>query len=161
MERPQLNFPDNLENYFTSDLLTTIDAVTGNEERKWGIMTVHHMLEHLAFVLTMPLGKLDIKLFTKEEDLPKYQAFLQSNFGLQQNFKFPLLPIDANPPLLTQTLQEAKAVLKDSITAFTNKINEPNFRTALHPFFGYLDKQNWLRFQYKHVMHHFMQFGIA
>ncbi|MBK8353022.1 MAG: DUF1569 domain-containing protein [Saprospirales bacterium] len=50
--------------------------------------------------------------------------------------------------------------MKETIQQFLKIINEPTFKTKLHPVFGEIDKQQWLTFQYKHFSHHFMQFGL-
>lgn len=160
MDRPILNINIDFENYFKNDVPSIIDNISGNEQAKWGLMTVHHMLEHIALVLTFPLGRLNIPLFTPEDKLEKNKAFLMSAYGMMQGFKFPLLPTDKAPDLSTQNIEEAKQLVKETITAFLEKINEATFVTSQHPIFGQLNKQEWLLFQYKHFTHHFTQFGL-
>ncbi|QQR97852.1 MAG: DUF1569 domain-containing protein [Sphingobacteriales bacterium] len=161
MDRPILNIPTDIEQYFATDVFDKIDAINGNEQANWGLMTSHHMLEHLALVLTFPLGRINLPLFTPEEKLEKNREFLHSNYGMMQGFKFPLLPKDKVPELSTKNIAEAKLLLKETIEAFLSKINEEDFDTALHPIFGQINKGEWLIFQYKHFAHHFSQFSIA
>lgn len=160
-ERPILQIPENIEEYFSSDVKITIQNITGQEKALWGYMTVHHALEHLVMPLNFVLGIFPMQIFTPEEKLERNREFLFSNYGMMLNFKFPLLPKDSAPPLMTKTLDEAKSLLLGKIDDFLIKINNPEFTTAIHPIFGVLDKQGWLQFQYKHFMHHFSQFGIV
>jgi oxepin-CoA hydrolase/3-oxo-5,6-dehydrosuberyl-CoA semialdehyde dehydrogenase len=161
MERPILNINIDLEAYFKHDVLNIINHISGNEQANWGLMTPHHVLEHLALVLTFPLEKIKIQLITPEDKLEKNRQFLLSEYGMMQGFKFPLLPKDKAPELMTKNIEEAKIILKETIQAFLEKINDPNFKTALHPIFGQLNKNEWLIFQFKHFTHHFMQLGLV
>ena len=99
-------------------------------------------------------------LVTPVEKLPRQREFLMSEFGMPKNFKTPFLPVDKTVPLIKKELQDSKNLLKETIQQFLKIINEPTFKTKLHPVFGEIDKQQWLTFQYKHFSHHFMQFGL-
>ena len=160
MARPILNINQDFEIYFETKVPAILQTISGNEQAKWGIMTSHHMLEHLAMILEIPLGKIAITLITPEEDLPKVRAFLFSEYGLTQNFKFPLLPKDDVLPLKTPNIETAKIALQNTIQQFLESINEADFTMMLHPFFGKLNREEWLLFQFKHFSHHFMQFGL-
>ena len=159
-ERPILDIPEDIEAYFREEVIATIYNISGTEEALWGYMTIHHALEHLVMPINFTLGILPMSIFTPADELERNRTFLFSEYGLMRNFKFPLLPTDAPPPLMTKSLEEAKSLLVGKIEDFLNKINEPHFSDAIHPIFGVLDKAGWLQFQYKHFAHHFSQFGL-
>ncbi len=159
-DRAILDINIDLMDFFHTKAVQVIDAITGDEQPLWGMMRVHHMLEHLVFPLEFAIFNEKVQLITPEEKLPRQREFLYSEYGMPVNFKPPFLPKDETVPLKTATLQEAKDHLKQTITQFLNSIHAPGFTTLLHPLFGQLNRREWLIFQYKHFMHHFLQFGL-
>ena len=149
-----------LEDFFDSKVLQIIDNISGDEQPRWGMMSIHHMLEHLVLPLDFAIHNNQVQLITPEEKLPRQREYLISQYGMPPNFKPPFLPKDETVPLKTATLLEAKENLKQTIRQFLTVINAADFNTLLHPLFGQLNKHEWLIFQYKHFMHHFMQFGL-
>ena len=149
-----------LEDFFRSRVLQLIDDISGDEQPRWGMMSAHHMIEHLAFPLEFVLFNDKVQLIMPEEKLPRQLEFLHSEYGMLPNFKPPFLPKDETVPLKTANLKDAKEYLKQTISRFLETINAVDFTTLLHPIFGQLNKRQWLIFQYKHFMHHFMQFGL-
>ncbi len=160
-DRPVLNMDVNFEDFMRTKAPQVIQNIKGTEMPQWGMMTVHHMIEHLVFPLNFATGVIHSPIFTPEEKLPRNKEFLHSHYGLMQGFKMPLLPKDENPPLMTKSLDEAKTLLSGTIDKFLHSVDDPAFTTANHPIFGKLNRDEWLIFQYKHFMHHFMQFGLA
>ena len=71
-----------------------------------------------------------------------------------------MLLLALNSHCQSQTITLTRQQLKDKISQFLHVIDDPSFTTMLHPFFGDLDKEEWLLFQYKHFYHHLSQFGL-
>jgi len=57
------------------DLLDDLQADT---QPLWGVMTPQHMLEHVSGLFYIALGKRDIPLLIKPEQVPASQAWLMS-----------------------------------------------------------------------------------
>jgi hypothetical protein len=159
-DRPVVDLAVDREYFFRVTAPEIIDSITGGEQAQWGIMTAHHLLEHLVLPLQFVTGEFVPTLLIPEEKLERQRLFLFSEYGLPHNFKFPLLPADGLPELTTSSLADAKQRLKDHILRFLEIINSDNFSKMLHPIFGILDREGWLMFQYKHFCHHFTQFGL-
>ncbi len=160
-DRPILDMQIDFENYFQKTAPQIIQDIKGDEPAKWGIMTPHHMLEHLSIVLNFATGKLPMPLSIAEEKLPRMREFLYSEYGMPQNFKPPFLPADETLPLLYPELNGSKQHITNTIQEFLEVISAPGFTVSMHPFYGELNKKDWLVFQYKHFSHHFMQFGLV
>lgn len=160
-DRPILDMSVDFEAFLKVRAREIIGAVRGDETPLWGMMTIHHMLEHLVFPLNFATGVIQAPIFTPEEKLPKNREFLHSPYGLMRGFKMPLLPKDENPPLMTDSLEAAKALLFQTMDRFQENVDAPGFDGADHPIFGRLDRKQWYIFQYKHFMHHFAQFGLV
>ncbi len=159
-ERPTINVSIDLEDFFKTKVPAIISHIKGDEPALWGIMTVHHMLEHLVLPLNFVNGTTPMTQLIPDEKLPRQLEFLASNLGLPKNFKPIFLPTDKNVPLVFDTLDKSKKYLLEKVEEFLSIIQSSNFTNAIHPFYGTLDKNGWLLFQYKHFAHHFMQFGL-
>lgn len=160
-DRPVLDMNIDYEAFFRVKVLTIVHSVKGDESPLWGLMTAHHMLEHLVFPLNFALNVLIPPVITPVERLPKLIAFLESEFGLVKNFQAPFLPVDELPPLMTKSLEEAKQILLERVHLFITEVTKAEYVQGTHPVFGKLDNQHWLMFQYKHFHHHFTQFGLV
>src|SRR4051812_48187521 len=159
-DRAILNMDVDLEEFFKMKVPQIIDDIKGDEIPEWGIMTPHHMLEHLTLPLNFAIGTFKVPLFVPEEKIPRQREFLFSVYGLPKNFKAPFLPAEGTVPLMTKSLEDAKIFLKQTVQRFFETIDSPAFTTENHPVFGPLVRHEWLIFQYKHFSHHFMQFGL-
>lgn len=159
-DRVILDMQIDFEEFFTHKIPAIIDSIKGDEPAKWGLMTVHHMLEHLVLPLNFAIGTLPMSTMIAEEKIPRQLAFLASEYGLPKNFKPAFLPSDKTLPLMYADIAQSKQLLKDTIVKFLASVNATTFANATHPFYGPLDKTGWLQFQYKHFIHHFSQFGL-
>ncbi len=159
MDRPILDLTIDRMEFFKTTVPEIIHQIKGNELPEWGIMTPHHVIEHLVMPLNFVLKTLELPCYTPEEKIPKLLLFLRSEYGLARHVAFPLLPKDSLPPLVTKSLEEAKIFLLEKVESFVQLVSSDSFEITMHPIFGPLDKEDWLLFQYKHFMHHFMQFG--
>src|SRR5665647_1064979 len=114
-DRAILNMEIDLGDFFREKIPPIIDSIKGKEQPAWGMMTVHHMLEHLVLPLNFAIGTFKVPVFTPAEKLPRQREFLYSVFGLPKNFQAPFLPAGQNPPLMTADIEEAKVFLKQTI----------------------------------------------
>lgn len=135
------------------EILERIDNLNENSERQWGKMTVGQMAWHCQFPLKWGVenknkgnGNLFIKLFFKKSmynDKP-----WRKNQPTSSNLK-----TKDNKDIITE-----KAKLKQ----LTIEFNACKTRTEWNPhaLFGKLTHEQWGKMQYKHLDHHFTQFGV-
>jgi hypothetical protein len=159
-ERPLIDMSIDQHDFFVHRVPEIIDALTGEEAPEWGILTAQHMVEHLIFPLKFATGELKVGAVVPPEKQARQREFLMSPYAMPRNFKMPLLPADTLPPLMGKSLEESKELLMNTVKAFLDRIDHPDFKTEYHPIFGDLDKSGWLAFQYKHFHHHFTQFAL-
>lgn len=119
------------------------------------------MIEHLSLVFKISSGEVIFPIITKEEDIPKYIAFLRSEKLFRENTKAPIEIIGEAPlPLNCENLPDAITKLKESVENFFEYFEkDPSVRTA-HPVFGLLNYEDWLILHYKHTTHHLKQFKL-
>lgn len=138
----------------------TISKMPFDTPPQWGLMTLQHMIEHLAILFEVASGINRVDVITPADKVEKTKRlFLLSDRELQRNFKAPILP--AEPlPYKYNNLEEAISSLKTKIHGFEEYYkNNPN-QTENHPVFGALNYSEWLHFHNKHFTHHFKQFAL-
>ncbi len=130
---------------------------------RWGIMTAHHMVEHLGFPFVAFLNqKLQIPLLIPAEKVEKAQASLHDmTRELPKMLRPPFLPADELVPLRFSDLEMAKQKLISRIDDFNIFFDANPMATRMSPYFGELDRRHWELFQSKHFWHHFKQFGLV
>ena len=147
--------------FLTEDSFKLLENLSENSPQNWGVMNAQEMIEHLAEFYDVSAGKISSELYTPEEHLPAYRAFLLSDKVFRENTKAPVELIGDKPrPLRFSNLPEAKKNLRRSVSDFIEYFKEDKERKTLHPVFGLLNFEEWILLHHKHVQHHLKQFGL-
>jgi hydroxymethylglutaryl-CoA reductase len=115
------------------------------------------MIEHLSLIVRVSNGKMRVKQVTPPEKIERLQAFLRSDQPLPREFKAPF--IQDLPPLANSSIAEAIKELQEEIRHFEAHFGSDGVK-EMHPVFGELDHESWIRFHHKHFTHHLSQFGL-
>lgn len=161
VQLPILDISLDKTEFLKTEAVNLLLRLKADKKPLWGMMTAHHMVEHLCYIIENSVGKRQLKTLTPEEKLPKFKTFLMSEYGFTQNFKFPLLPENELVPLRTEDISEAIELYSALIDEMDELINRANFTTTPHPIYGPLNKEETLMFHYKHLQHHLSQFGLV
>ena len=147
--------------FISEGALKKTEGLREDMKPAWGVMNAQEMTEHLADFFDVSSEKIKTKLYTPEEHLPKYMEFLMSEKPFKENTKAPAELLGEKPlPLRFGSLEEAKDNLKNSVRHFIAHFDNDELKRTLHPAFGMLNYDEWIRLHYKHVVHHLNQFGI-
>jgi hypothetical protein len=122
-------------------------------------MNPQQMVEHLSLIMRASNGKLKAPLATPEEKVEKRKQFLFTDDELQPGFRGPGLPEEPMPHRF-KDLDEARQVLLKELDDFDAYYDAHPEIKEVHPVFGPLNRDEWLRFHNKHFRHHFRQFGL-
>ncbi|MFN4082902.1 MAG: DUF1569 domain-containing protein [Bacteroidia bacterium] len=126
----------------------------------WGKMSAQHMVEHLAIVLKISIGKIILSLEEPTEKTERIkQLFLISDKPFQKNFVNPITKENLLP-LQFSEMEESKKDLQNAIQDFINYYEQHAEHKHQHPVFGMLNKKEWYIFHEKHFTHHFSQFAL-
>lgn len=148
-------------NFILKEYITLLTNLPGDATGKWGKMNGQQMVEHVAAFFEVSAGKIKFDLVTPVEYLPKYKEFLLSDKEFRENTKAPTSVISEEAqPMQFANMPEALENLQQSIKAFEAYFKDDKLKTALHPVFGELNFDEWVLLHYKHVTHHFRQFGL-
>ncbi len=138
------------------ELLQRLECLTSDSQRLWGTMTAAQMLSHCQQLMNVADGTLILKqsliglIFGKKVK----NKFLQSD-RLKKN-----LPTAKEFKIETEKdFETEKAIIKEQIIRFGNTGSDV-IKNLKHPFFGKMTSEEWGILQYKHLDHHFQQFGV-
>jgi uncharacterized protein DUF1569 len=136
-----------------------IAAVKPESKARWGQMTAHQMLCHLADSFRATLGLKDVSSATGivQRTVLKWVAL---RMPVPWPKDVPTRPemeqgTGGTPP---RDFQSDRAALIALIERFTEPDIAPT-RTP-HPIFGSMQEREWLRWGYLHADHHLRQFGV-
>lgn len=136
------------------ELTSRLNQLGPESKAKWGKMNVAQMLHHCQMPLNIILGKND--------------------YGLKPNWFINLLfkktmyndkPWRKNLPTakgFSVTDDKDFDTEKAEMDSLLNELHGQREKTHWqdHPAFGKLTKDQWGKMQYKHLDHHFRQFGV-
>jgi hypothetical protein len=124
----------------------------------WGGMSAQRMVEHLTDGIKMSMGIGEFKLEIPEDRVSKMILFLESDKPMAQNIQVPFAKPDQ--PIRNINLDDAIDEFTITWVDFEELYeNNPEF-SAIHPYYGYLNFEQWKRLHSKHFTHHFNQFGL-
>jgi hypothetical protein len=138
-------------------LLTHLNELSVDKQPLWGSMSAQRMVEHLSDVLRGSNGKVKMELLLPEEKLESMQRFLLSDKPMNRNIEVPFAKKDE--PLRHEEIELAVDEFVDEWLDFESHF-ETEGQEEMHPFYGSLNKEQWLRLHSKHFTHHFVQFGL-
>lgn len=147
-----------MKSLFNSDAFAEIENrlenLTADTHGEWGKMDTAQMLHHCQGPLNIMLGE-------------NHYGF-KPNWLAQVFFKKSLY----NDKLWSKNLPTARVLKvkelknfedeKNNLKELLDKLNTQRDKEEWdpHPGFGYFTKEQWGKMQYKHLDHHFRQFGL-
>jgi hypothetical protein len=147
--------------FVQADLCAFLEILENLDEKKsasWGKMTPQRMIEHLSDCIYMSCGLGNHELLIPEEKIKGMQAFLYSDKEMPQNILVPFAK--ENTPLRNTDIELAIDEFTMAWVDFEEMYSEDPQKTALHPYYGNLNYEQWLLLHSKHFTHHFTQFGL-
>jgi hypothetical protein len=147
--------------FVQADLCAFLEILKNLDEKKsasWGKMTPQRMIEHLSDCIYMSCGIGNHELLIPEEKIKGMQAFLISDKEIPQNIQVPFAK--ENTPLRNTDIELALDEFTMAWVDFEEMYSEDSKKTALHPYYGNLNYEQWLLLHSKHFTHHFTQFGL-
>lgn len=148
-----------MQNLFDADaresLVRRLSALTPSSPRHWGKMTVDQMLAHCSVALEVPCGD----RVKKQRLLGRVLApFVRSTVLGDKPFARNA-PTDPDYRIADERdFEKERQRLSTLIGRFCSR-GASGVDGVVHSFFGRLTGDEWGRLMYKHLDHHFRQFG--
>jgi hypothetical protein len=139
-----------------AELIERLGRLTPETRNEWGKMSPSQMMEHTARALEMATGKKPTKqiFFGKALSWIFKKEFLGEQPFKQNRPTGPDFKIQEQPDF-----ESTRARLHELINEF-HDLGETGLDGNIHGFFGPLTGKQWGETQYKHLDHHFRQFGV-
>lgn len=135
-----------------------LHTLQSDQTPNWGQMTAQRMVEHLTDSIRLSFIPHAYPLTVPEDKIPRALAFLESEHPMPKNFRVEFAKPDT--PLRCSNLSTAIDELTENWHAQQKWWEENPNATRLHPSFGLLVHDLWMRVHAKHFAHHFEQFGL-
>lgn len=121
---------------------------------EWGKMSPAQMLAHCTASMQVPVGDLKVK-----------KTFLSLIGWMFKGMITSEKPFSKNSPTADEfrmndehSFETEKKRFQDAFTKLEQGVN--GITCHQHPFFGKMDGDDWGHLMYKHLDHHFRQFGL-
>jgi hypothetical protein len=143
----------------TTELVDRLKHVRPDTERRWGRMSAHQMVCHLADNFRMALGAKATRATSGPlpRTLVKWFALyapLRWPPGLRTSPEVDQEREGTRPGAFEADVAEAEALLR-RVAAEASALHR-----QAHPVFGAMSDGDWLRWAYLHTDHHLRQFGM-
>ena len=139
-------------------MLAQLSRLQATTTANWGQMSAQRMVEHLADALYMSIGQGDFKLEIPEDRVERMQAWLASDKPMAKDIQVSFAT--PSTPLRNDELETAIDEFTEAFIAFLEHYEINPDQTAIHPYYGQLNFEQWQRLHTKHFAHHFEQFGL-
>jgi Protein of unknown function (DUF1569). len=140
------------------ELNALLNQLTPEAPALWGSLKAQSMIEHLVEAVEYTNGKrIAVVHVSADEANSTKQLLVHSDFVITKGAKGYLT--DATKTKRYQDLLTAINQLNKEIDAFDHFFRTPG-RTAIHPAFGSMNREEWVTWHGKHFTHHFKQFGL-
>lgn len=139
-------------------LVDRLRTLTPASERRWGRMSAHQMVCHLADVCRVSLG----------ERRASPTGNLIAHTIIKAVILYTPVPTPKELPSTPELDQTQRGTPPGEFAADIHALERLLDRFASgdgpdeaeHPFFGVFSRAQWGRFHYKHMDHHLRQFGV-
>ena len=150
---------NNHQEFFQKDVPQLLNGLKASAQGKWGSMNVNQMIGHLQAGTMLMMSKRKVALEVPEEKLPRYKAFLMSDKSFMQGAPKPDLYLEYEKADF-EAFDLAKEKLASLVLEFDKITQNDKGFWSFHPSFGMLDAEETRQLQFKHIRHHFQQFGL-
>ena len=146
------------EDFLRNEVARALGSLRADATARWGRMTAQQMVEHLTWACECSTGRAAVECVFPPAVLARMKTFLNDHRDSPHEFMNPAL-VNGLPALRCADLAEAKAALLRELSRFLDAPRDGG-ELRVHPIFGPLDHEEWHRAHYKHLRHHFLQFGL-
>lgn len=141
-----------------TELIPMLDKLDPNTKPLWGNMSAQRMIEHLSETIRMASGKDKYPMEVPEDRIERMVSFLDSDKPMARN-----ISVSFAPSATDLKHEEIELAIDEFLLEwidFENHYLENPEAKEVHPYYGPLNYEQWIRLHSKHLTHHFEQFGL-
>ena len=132
-------------------------ALTPETPRRWGRMSAHEMVCHLSDSFRSMLGERAASKAPSNAIQRQVIRFVALHMPVRWPQGVPTRP-EVNPQE-KGTRPAAFEADREALRQLMHRFVVPDISYSEHPMFGALTRREWMIWGYRHVDHHFRQFG--
>lgn len=149
----------NHHKFFTTEVPQCLNQLHAQTPNLWGTMNAAQMLDHLLAGTLLMLSEADVEVTIPEEKLARYKTFLVSDQNFMESAPKPALYNDYEGKH-GGDINQLKTAFLEALVQFDKHTSTDEKFSCTHPSFGNLNAEETRQLQYKHIRHHFQQFGL-
>lgn len=139
-------------------LITRLERLTPETMRRWGTMTAHEMLCHLADSFRAMIGERQASMVAASPFKRNAMRILALHLPMRWPRGIPTRPeVDPKRGGTRPVVFDAD---RRELVALMQRFAADGVRHTSHPMFGEMPRRDWLIWGYRHVDHHLRQFGL-
>ena len=139
-----------------SEVLERLDRLSPQSQAKWGSMNVAQMLAHCNAFQDIPMQKTQ----SERDFIGRFVGpFIRPMMYIDKPLPHDLSTIASIKMTDEKNFDVEKITLKSKLQEFY-EAGPNSCDGVIHPFFGKLTGEQWGKGVYKHLDHHFQQFGV-
>jgi len=138
------------------ELVTRLEKINDSSKRQWGKMDAGQMMHHCQFPLKALLTTETLKRpnFFMRLVMKSFKASMYNDKPWRKGLPTPNSFKVESEKDLTKEKQELFSLMKAAHQEKTREVWKE------HPAFGKFTRDQWGQMQFKHLDHHFTQFGV-
>jgi hypothetical protein len=141
-----------------NELIARLERLTADTSRRWGTMTSHEMLCHLADSFRGMMGERPVSRVQASAMKRRVMRFVALRVPLPWPKGIRTRPeVD---PKRGGTRPVAFDADRRELIALMHRFASSTARYTQHPMFGPMPRRDWLIWGYRHMDHHLRQFGV-
>ncbi|MEG0380215.1 MAG: DUF1569 domain-containing protein [Kurthia sp.] len=139
-----------------SEVFERLDRLTPQSQAQWGSMNVAQMLAHCNAFQDIPMQKVQCE----RDFIGRFVGpFIRPMMYNDKPLPHDLSTISSIKMTDEKNFDVEKITLKSKLQEFY-EAGPDSCEGVIHPFFGKLKGEQWGKGVYKHLDHHFQQFGV-
>lgn len=139
-------------------ILDRLNKIEAKTLPQWGKMNASEMIRHCRIAMELPLGRLELKpnFFFKL----LFGKWIKNKVTNDEIYK-PGAPTAPEFKVHNKELnfETEKTQLINTMNEFVQR-DDSLLAKTIHPIFGTMTSHEWRKSQWKHLDHHFRQFGV-
>lgn len=140
-----------------TELIARIERLTPETSRRWGTMTAHEMLCHLADSFRSMLGERQASMVAASRFKRNAMRVVALHLPMRWPRGIPTRPeVDPKRGGTRPAVFDAD---RREVISLIQRFAADGVQYASHPMFGEMPRRDWLIWGYRHVDHHLRQFG--
>jgi oxepin-CoA hydrolase/3-oxo-5,6-dehydrosuberyl-CoA semialdehyde dehydrogenase len=150
---------NNHQEFFQIEVPQLLKGLKENAQGKWGSMHVAQMVDHLHAGTLLMLSKKSCEIEVAEDKLARYKVFLMSDKDFMEGAPKPSMYREYEKTDFDD-FELSKEKLAHAVKEFELVTRTDKDFYSFHPSFGELNAEETRQLQFKHIRHHFQQFGL-